>query len=67
MLRFAGFLAERYGGAYLAEIRAFADCVRNGTPPPVSGEDGRRAAIVAAAAQRSMIERRPVATAEIAP
>ena len=65
--RIAGFLAERYGGAYLAEIRAFADCVRDGTAPLVSGEDGRRAAIVAAAAQRSMEERRPVATAEIAP
>jgi myo-inositol 2-dehydrogenase/D-chiro-inositol 1-dehydrogenase len=65
--RIAGFLAERYGGAYEAEIRAFADCVRDRTAPLVSGEDGRRAAIVAAAAQRSMEERRPVATAEIAP
>jgi predicted dehydrogenase len=27
----------------LAEIRSFLDAVRTGEPPPVSGEDGRRA------------------------
>jgi myo-inositol 2-dehydrogenase/D-chiro-inositol 1-dehydrogenase len=63
--RIAGFLAERYGGAYLAEVASFADAVRTGAPPGVTGEDGRRAAVVAAAAQRSLEERRPVATAEI--
>jgi myo-inositol 2-dehydrogenase/D-chiro-inositol 1-dehydrogenase len=63
--RIAGFLTERYGGAYLAEIKGFAECLRSGSPPLATGEDGRRAAIVAAAALRSMQERRPVATAEI--
>jgi myo-inositol 2-dehydrogenase/D-chiro-inositol 1-dehydrogenase len=63
--RIAGFLAERYGGAYLAEIKGFTDALRTGAPAGVTGEDGRRAAVVAAAAQRSLEERRPVATAEI--
>ena len=31
----------------LEEIRAFADCVRRGAPPPVTGEDGKRALDVA--------------------
>lgn len=31
------------GDPLLEEIRAFLDCVRSGTPPPVSGEDGLRA------------------------
>jgi myo-inositol 2-dehydrogenase / D-chiro-inositol 1-dehydrogenase len=64
--RIAGFLAERYDRAYLAELRAFADCLLKGEPPVAGGEDGRRSAILAAAAQRSLVERRPVATSEIA-
>lgn len=31
------------GDALRAEIRAFLDCIQNGTPPLVSGEDGLRA------------------------
>ncbi|TMM04162.1 MAG: inositol 2-dehydrogenase [Actinobacteria bacterium] len=64
--RIAGFLAERYDRAYLAELRAFADCLLKGEPPVATGEDGRQSAILAAAAQRSLVERRPVATSEIA-
>jgi myo-inositol 2-dehydrogenase/D-chiro-inositol 1-dehydrogenase len=63
--RIAGFLAERYAGAYLAELRSFADCLLSGTPPIATGEDGRQSAILAAASQRSLIERRPVTTAEV--
>jgi myo-inositol 2-dehydrogenase/D-chiro-inositol 1-dehydrogenase len=64
--RIAGFLAERYDGAYLAELRGFAECLLTGAPPVASGEDGRRSAVLAAAAQRSLVEGRPVATSEIA-
>jgi len=38
----------------LAEIRSFLDAVREGTPPPVSGEDGRRALEVALEVCRQM-------------
>jgi myo-inositol 2-dehydrogenase/D-chiro-inositol 1-dehydrogenase len=64
--RIAGFLAERYDSAYLAELRGFADCLLTGTPPVATGEDGRRSAVLAAAAQCSLIECRPVATSEVA-
>jgi myo-inositol 2-dehydrogenase/D-chiro-inositol 1-dehydrogenase len=63
--RIAGFLADRYGGAYREELRSFAESLLTATPPVASGEDGRASAIVAAAAQRSYDERRPVAIAEI--
>jgi myo-inositol 2-dehydrogenase / D-chiro-inositol 1-dehydrogenase len=63
--RIAGFLAERYGGAYLAELEGFARCLLAGAAPVASGEDGRRSAIIAAAAQRSLVEHRPVDVAEI--
>ena len=63
--RIAGFLADRYGGAYREELRSFAESLLTATPPVASGEDGRRSAIVAAAAQRSYDERRPVAISEI--
>jgi len=38
----------------LAEIRSFLDAVRDGRPPPVSGEDGRRALEVALEVCRQM-------------
>ncbi len=60
-----GFLAERYDGAYLAELRGFAECLIHGAPPVATGEDGRRSAILAAAAHRALVERRPVAVSEI--
>lgn len=60
-----GFLADRYDGAYLAELRGFAECLLHGAPPVATGEDGRRSAILAAAAHRALTERRPVAVSEI--
>jgi predicted dehydrogenase len=45
------FEAENFGfpqqDALKSEIRAFVDAVRNGSPPAVSGEDGKRALEVA--------------------
>ena len=40
------------GDALMTEIRAFVDAVRNGTPPPVSGRDGREALAVALEIER---------------
>jgi myo-inositol 2-dehydrogenase/D-chiro-inositol 1-dehydrogenase len=51
---------EMFETAYVAELAAFIDAVRDGTPPPVTGEDARAALRVALAAIRSHEERRPV-------
>jgi myo-inositol 2-dehydrogenase/D-chiro-inositol 1-dehydrogenase len=45
---------ERYVDAYRAEIAAFLEAVAAGAPPPVSGEDGRRAQALAHAATVSV-------------
>jgi myo-inositol 2-dehydrogenase / D-chiro-inositol 1-dehydrogenase len=63
--RIAGFLAERYDGAYRAELEGFARCLLAGAAPVASGEDGRSSALIAAAAQRSLVEHRPVKVLEI--
>lgn len=60
------FFIERYTEAYIAEMQAFVDALRSGTPPPVSGADGRAPVVVALAAQRSCVEGRPVRVSEIA-
>ncbi|HSD60012.1 MAG TPA: Gfo/Idh/MocA family oxidoreductase, partial [Burkholderiales bacterium] len=48
--------------ALLEEIRAFVDAVRRGLPPPVTGEDGKRALEVALRITQGM--RRPSAQLE---
>jgi predicted dehydrogenase len=55
---------ERFGGAYRAEIRAWVDSVLDGTPPAVTGADGRAAVAAVRAANRSWKESRPVSVAE---
>lgn len=60
-----GFLAERYHGAYLAELQGFAEALLREAQPVATGEDGRQSAIIAAAAQRALKERRAVAISEI--
>lgn len=59
------FFLERYQGAYLLETEMFIDSILNGKPVPVSGMDGYKAELIAAAAKRSLQERRPVTIAEI--
>lgn len=59
------YLEERFGPAYRAEIRHFAECVRSGARPAVSGEEGLAALEVAEAARLSLEEERPVEVAEI--
>jgi predicted dehydrogenase len=52
---------ERYPYAYAAELDAFADCVRTGTPPRVTGRDALAAFDLAMAADESWRTGRPVA------
>ncbi|WP_433730071.1 Gfo/Idh/MocA family oxidoreductase [Actinoplanes sp. CA-051413] len=57
---------ELFTGAYTAEIAAFADAVRSGTPAPVTGEDARAALAIALAAAASVAGGRPVRIDEVA-
>ncbi len=59
------FFRERYAASYVAEMRAFIDCIRDGGEPSVSGADGRAAVLLALAAMRSYREGRPVSPAEV--
>ncbi len=52
-------------GAYAAELQAFVDAVRDGTPLPVTGDDAKRALAIALAAIKSVEEHRPVRVDEI--
>ena len=60
------FFIERYASAYLRQWQAFAAAVVSGLPSPTSGQDGRAALVLGLAARRSLAERRPVRTAEVA-
>lgn len=59
------FFLERYAASYLAEMAAFLACVQQGTPSPVSGEDGRAPVVAGLAAKKSLQEGRPVRLAEV--
>lgn len=56
--------AELLRDAYLAELRAFVDAVREGAPVPVGGNDARAALAIALAAIESVQTGQPVAVAE---
>lgn len=56
---------DRYTGAFVAEMQAFADAVINDKETPVTGEDGLYPVLMAAAATRSLHEGRPVKISEI--
>jgi predicted dehydrogenase len=57
---------ERFESGYRAEMRAFVDAALDGTPPLVTGDDGRWAVLAVVAANRSWQEERPVALDEVA-
>jgi myo-inositol 2-dehydrogenase/D-chiro-inositol 1-dehydrogenase len=61
------FFIERYSDAYIAEMRAFVECIQHDTPPPVTGLDGRVPVVIGNAARRSLAEHRPVRLNEIDP
>lgn len=47
------FFLERYNGAFIEEMRQFAQAVRGERKPPVTGFDGLQAVLIAEAAARS--------------
>lgn len=59
------FFLERYQEAYVRETNAFVASIQAGTPVPVDGHDGYMAEVIAAAAQKSLAEKRPVPVAEM--
>ncbi|MHB8874601.1 MAG: inositol 2-dehydrogenase [Myxococcaceae bacterium] len=59
------FFMQRYTEAYEAEMRAFVECVQQGQPPPVNGDDGRKAIVLGYAAKKSLAEHRPVRLSEL--
>lgn len=59
------FFLERYNNAFIAEARAFAQAVLNGTDTPVTGFDGLQPVKIALAAAKSLAEGRPVKLTEI--
>ena len=59
------FFLERYKEAFISEMRAFIDSVQNGKPTLVTGEDGLQNLLVGLAAQKSLVERRPVKISEV--
>jgi len=56
---------DRYTQAFVSEMQAFASAVAADTPTPVTGEDGLYPVLMAAAATRSLKEKRPVRIDEI--
>lgn len=59
------FFLERYTDSYEAELRTFVKALNSGAAMPVTGADGRAAVLLARAAQRSYLERRPVLLREV--
>ncbi len=59
------FFVERYKAAFLSELQAFFACIQEGTPPPVTGEDGKAPVVMGFAALKSLRENRPVLLSEI--
>ena len=59
------FFVERYTDSYIAEMRAFIECVQQDKEPPVTGIDGRIPVVMGYAAKKSYQENRPVKLNEI--
>ncbi|KAF9119365.1 hypothetical protein BGX30_003893 [Mortierella sp. GBA39] len=58
------FFLERYEAAYRLEIESFIKAIVNNEDVPVSGEDGYQAELLADAAKKSWLEKRPVSLSE---
>lgn len=59
------FFLERYTDAYIAEMRAFVEAVRENKTPLVTGQDGRIPIVIGLAAKKSLDENRPVRLTEV--
>lgn len=57
--------AARYATAFVTELQAFVDSVRNKQSPPVTGDDGRATLAIGLAATRAMHEKQPVSIADV--
>jgi len=58
------FFLERYQAAFVSEMQAFVNAIRNDTPTPVSGNDGLAPVLIALAANESLRENRPVSISQ---
>ena len=56
---------DRYTGAFVSEMQAFAQAVSNDEETPVTGMDGLYPVLMAAAATKSLREGRPVRISEV--
>ena len=59
------FFMDRYADAYSGVMAAFVNMIRDGTPPQVTGADGRAPIVAAMAAAKSYAEGRPVRLSEV--
>ncbi|MBM4466820.1 MAG: inositol 2-dehydrogenase [Chloroflexi bacterium] len=59
------FFMERYTDSYIAEMRAFIECIQQDKTPPVTGMDGRIPVVMGYAAKKSCQENRPVKLSEV--
>jgi myo-inositol 2-dehydrogenase/D-chiro-inositol 1-dehydrogenase len=59
------FFLERYQAAYMKETEAFIDSILLDKAVPVDGNDGYQAELIAHAAKKSWLEKRPVKLLEI--
>lgn len=59
------FFMDRYAASYLNEMKYFIDALQNGSPIPVSGQDGLEAVLIATAAKWSVEKKRPVTISEV--
>jgi myo-inositol 2-dehydrogenase / D-chiro-inositol 1-dehydrogenase len=59
------FFLERYMESFVAEMKEFVQSIRENTPPPVTGIDGRIPVVIGMAAKKSYLEHRPVRLSEI--
>jgi myo-inositol 2-dehydrogenase/D-chiro-inositol 1-dehydrogenase len=59
------FFMDRYTESYLAEMKAFVECVLQDKTPPVTGIDGRIPVVMGYAARKSYEENCPVKLSEV--
>jgi myo-inositol 2-dehydrogenase / D-chiro-inositol 1-dehydrogenase len=59
------FFLERYMDSFIAEMKAFVECVQKDTQPLVTGLDGRIPVLMGMAANKSLREHRPVKLSEV--
>lgn len=60
------FFLERYTESFIAEMKAFVECILTDRQPPVTGVDGRIPVLLGMAAKKSYQENRPVQVSEVA-